>query len=411
MTESMPPRFPLKRRQLLGGAAATAGLALPALARAAPAAVKIGLLHPVTGAFAYEGSQGRKGAMLALQEINAAGGIKSLGGARIEPVLGDAQSNPDAAVAEVDRMAGQGVSAVQGGFASNIVLAATQQAAKHNLAYMVDVGVVDQIVQRGLANTFRFAPGFGKVTSTGLSNLVTLNDAAGKPAKTVVIVHENGAFGSGMAKLLHAKLPPLGFKILRTIGHPTPQRDFTTIALQVRQAAPDLIIPSNYKNEFILMARAFRQQHVHPKVAMYAILGGAASNVTFAKNDPQAAEYIMDCNHYYDPNKALSKAFAAKVAVNKWDLTYEMMLNYSAMRVLADAIERAASTGRAKVIEALAASTYSDTIMPYGPTKFVHGQNQGAQPVNTQIQQDQIEVIFPRAFASAKPIFPIPAAG
>ncbi len=398
------------RRSLIAGAGA-ATLGAPLIAGAAPAPVKIGLLQPLTGFLAYDGQQGRKGALLALEEINAAGGIKSLGGAKLQAVVADAQASPATAISEVDRLAGEGVVAIQGGFASDLVLAATQQAARHGLPYMVDVGVVDQIVQRGLNNVFRFAPGFGKVTAEGLANLVALNDAAGKPAKTVAIVHENGAFGSGMAKLLHEKLPGLGFKIVATIGHPTPERDFTNIALQVKQANPDLIIPSNYKNDYILMALTFAQQHVRPKVAIYSILGGAASNAPFAAQHPRVSDYIMDCNHYYDPNKPLSKAFAAKVAANKWDLTYELMLNYSVMRVLADAIERAGSTDKAKLIAAIAASTYSDTIMPYGPTKFVNGQNTGAAPVNTQIQKGVVEVIFPKAFASAKPVFPIPAAG
>ena len=47
--------------------------------------------------------------------------------------------------------------------------------------------------------------------------------------------------------------------------------------------------------------------------------------------------------------------------------------------------------------------------MPYGPTKFVNGQNEGAQPINTQVQKMAIQTIFPERFASAKPIFPVPA--
>jgi branched-chain amino acid transport system substrate-binding protein len=63
----------------------------------------------------------------------------------------------------------------------------------------------------------------------------------------------------------------------------------------------------------------------------------------------------------------------------------------------------------AKVTAALESSTFSDHIMPYGPTKFVNGQNQGAAPVNTQVLNNDIQVIFPAAFASAKPVFPMPA--
>ena len=62
----------------------------------------------------------------------------------------------------------------------------------------------------------------------------------------------------------------------------------------------------------------------------------------------------------------------------------------------------------AAVTEALASSTYADHIMPYGPTKFVNGQNEGAQPANTQILKGNVEVIYPAEFASAKVVFPIP---
>jgi branched-chain amino acid transport system substrate-binding protein len=72
------------------------------------------------------------------------------------------------------------------------------------------------------------------------------------------------------------------------------------------------------------------------------------------------------------------------------------------VRLLADAIERAGSADRGKITEALAASTFSDHIMPYGPTKFVNGQNMGAAPVNTQVQNGDIKVIFPSEFADAK---------
>ncbi len=401
----------LNRRAVLAGATAVAGtIAAPAIVGAQQAPIRIGLLHPVTGALAREGSQCREGALLAIEHINAAGGIKSLGGARIEAVLADAQSRPEAGAAEVDKLHEAGVVAIQGPFASGIALATTQAAARHNLAHLVDVGVVDTIVTRGLSNTFRFGPGFGAITRAALDNLVRLNDGAGKPVQTVMVIHEDSAFGSGMARLMNEELPKRGFQVVETIGHPSPQRDFTNIALRVRQARPDLLIPSNYLNEFILMARTLQQQRISVK-GIYAVLGGAASNIRFVREHNEAAQHIMDCNHWYDPRKPQSQAFAAGLAAKSIDLTYETMLNYANMQVLADALERAASRDRARVIEALASSTFNDHIMPYGPTKFENGQNTGAQAVNTQIIGQRIEVIFPAAFASATPVFPVPSRG
>ena len=400
----------LQSSALTIAAAASGTLAAPAILRAQGGAVKVGLLQPVSGALAYSGQQGRLGASLAVDEINAAGGIKSMGGAKIEPVLGDAQSTPDGGNAEVEKMNSAGVSAIVGGYASNICLATTQTAARYELPYIVDVGVTDAIVTRGLKNTFRFGPGFGVITKAAIGNLIAINDKAGKPAKTVMIVHEDSAFGSGLAKLLNAQLPTQGFSVLETIAHPTPTRDFNNVVLKIKAANPDIVIPANYYNEYVLLARTMQQQKVRPKSAIYSVLGGAASSYKFVKEFPEAAQYIMDCNHWFDPKNAKALELKKKIEAKGEFYTYEVYMNYSCVLLLADALERAASADRAKIIGALESSSFAGHVMPYGPTKFVNGQNQGAAPVNTQVVGNDIQVIFPAAFASAKPVFPMPPA-
>jgi len=384
------------RSTAVGATASAALLQAPAVLRAQGAAVKIGVLHPVSGALSYSGQQGRLGA------------TKALGGAKIDPMLGDAQSTPDGGNAEVEKMNSAGVSAVVGGYASAICLAASQTAARYDLPYVVDVGVVDSIVTRGLKNTFRFGPGFGVIAKTALENLTTINDQAGKPAKTVMIVHEDSAFGAGLAKLLNAQLPDRGFQVLETIPHPTPTREFESVVLKIKAANPDLVIPANYYNEYVLLARTMQQQRVRPK-GIYSVLGGAASSYKFVKEFPEAAQYIMDCNHWFDPKNPKAVALKKRVEDKGQFYTYEVYMNYSCVLLLADALERAASTDRAKVTDALASSTFSGHLMPYGPTKFVNGQNEGAAPVNTQVQGNDIQVILPPQFASAKPVFPMPA--
>ncbi len=396
---------PTRRKVMLGAAAATGAIAMPGLVRAQAAPVKLGILQPVTGALAQDGEYGRLGAEIAINEINASGGLKALGGAQIQMVFGDARSTPEGGTAEVERMQAEGVAAIVGGFASPICLAASQAAARYDLPYIVDVGVSDQIVNRGLKNTFRFGPGFGAVTGAALDNLVKLNESAGKPARTVVIVHEDGLFGSGMAKLLNERLPQRGFEVLETIAHPTPARDMSNVALRIRSLNPDLVIPSSYYSEFVLLARTMQQQRIRPK-GVYAVLNGAASNFRFVREFADAANLVMDCNHWADPRKPKTAEVKALAERGGRFWLYNTPLNYSCVRLVADAIEKAGGVDRAKITEALANSTFADHIMPYGPTKFVNGQNTGAAPVNTQVQNGDIKVIFPTEFADAKPIFP-----
>jgi branched-chain amino acid transport system substrate-binding protein len=395
-----------RRTFMAHSAAAATTLAFPLVAGAQAKAVKVGVLHPVTGALAYSGQQCRMGALMAIEDINKAGGIKSLGGAKLEALLGDAQSNPQAGTAEIEKMNEAGVSAVVGAFASAICLATTQAAAKYNLPHVVDVGVADQIVERGLKNTFRFGPGYKKCAEIAVANLHVLNTAAGRPARSVMIIHEESLFGTGTANLLSRELPGYGYEVKEVIKHANPTRDFNNIVLRIKQVNPDIVIPANYYNEYALLVRTMQQQKVSPK-AIYSVLGGAASSYKFVKEFPDAANGIIDCNHWFNPKDKRSAELKKRVEAQGQFFSYEVFMTYTAMRLLADSIERAKSSDRAAIIDALSKSTFSDHIMPYGPTQFVNGQNMGAQPLMTQVVKGDIKVIIPRDYREVEPVFPL----
>jgi branched-chain amino acid transport system substrate-binding protein len=400
----------ISRRSVLAGAGAAsiAVVGAPAVLSAQAASVKVGIIHPVTGGVSYSGTQGRAGAVMAVDDINGKGGIKSLGGAKIEALLSDAQSKVDVAVSEIEKYNEAGVSAIVGGYASFLCLATTQAAAKHDIPYVVDVGTDDRIISAGLTNTFRFSPGYGVFVKTAVPALKDINAAAGSPAKTAIIVHEDSAFGTGTAGLLSKDLPGIGIEVLDVIKHPTPTLDFNNIVLTIKAKNPDIVIPANYYNEYVILARTLQQQKVRPK-AIYSVLGGGASQYKFVKEFPDAAKYIMDCNHWFNPKNPAALDLKKRIEAKDLFYTYEVFLNYTAVMLLADALERAASTDRAKITAALASSTWSGHFMPYGPTKFENGQNTGARAVNLQVQDNDIKVILPAEFANAKAVFPMPA--
>lgn len=396
-----------RRRFIQQSTAAASALAFPLIGGAQPKAVKVGILHPVTGAIAFSGQQCREGALMAIEDINRTG-IKSLGGAKLEVLLGDAQSTPQAGAAEIEKMNEAGCSAVVGAYASAICLATTQAAAKYNLPHVVDVGVADQIVQRGLKNTFRFGPGYATCAQVAVNNLHVLNVAAGRPAKSVMIIHEESLFGTGTANLLAKELPGFGFEVKEVVKHANPTRDFNNIVLRMKSINPDIVIPANYFNEYALLVRTMQQQKVVPK-AIYSVLGGAASSYKFLKEFPDAANGIIDCNHWFNPKDKRAADLRKRVELKGLFFTYEVFNTYTAVRLLADAIERAKSSERAAINNALETSTFADHFMPYGPTKFVNGQNQGAQPLMTQVIKGDIRVIVPRDYREADPVFPLRA--
>jgi len=396
----------LSRRLILQAGAASAAFGAPGLLLAQPKPVKIGLVHPVTGGLAYSGGQSRMGAQMAIDEINAAGGIRAMGGAKLEAALGDSQSRPEVGVSEVERLHQEGVSAYVGCFASAIALPATQAAAKYNTPFLIDVGVSDAIVSRGLKNVFRLAPGNGKCVDDAFAGLDGVNKAAGGIAKTAVIVHEDSEFGTSTARLLQGKLSGIGIEVKETLKHATPTRDFTNLVLRIKSVRPDIVIMSNYQNEYVLIARTMHQQKVDV-MGMFSVLGGGF-NYKLVQEQPDVAQYMMDFNHWYSPRNPKAQEMRKRVEANRGLFTFEVYCSYNSVKLYADALQRAASADKEKVIAALEASTWSDHFMPYGATKFVNGQNQGGRAVLLQASKTDIDVVFPNEFANVKAVFPRP---
>jgi branched-chain amino acid transport system substrate-binding protein len=399
----------LSRRLILQAGAASAALGGSGMLLAQPQAIKIGLVHPFSGALAFSGALSRMGSQMAIDDVNAAGGIKSLGGARLEALPGDSQSRVEVGVSEVERMQQEGVSAYVGCFISAIGLAATQAAAKYNTPFMIDVGASDALVTRGLKNVFRLKPGNGKCVDDAFTALSEINKTAGGIAKTAVIVHEDSEFGTNTAKILNAKLSGIGLSVSDTLKHATPTRDFSNLVLRIKSLKPDLVIMSNYVNEYVLLARTMYQQRVE-LAGIFSVLGGGF-NYKFIKDMPEVAEFTMDFNHWYNPRNPGSDVMRKRVEAGGNPFTFEVYCSYNAVRCYADAVERAASSDKEKVIAALETSTWADHFMPYGPTKFVNGQNQGGQAVLLQATKNDIQVIWPDQFSQAKPVFPRPKRG
>ena len=167
-----------------------------------------------------------------------------------------------------------------------------------------------------------------------------------------------------------------------------------------------MVIMSNYQNEYVLMARTMHQQKVSV-AAFFSVLGGGF-NYRLVKEQPQVAEHMRDFNHWFDPTNSRAQAMKKKVEATGNLFTFEVYCGYNAVMCYADALERAKSADKEKAIAALGASTWANHFMPYGPTKFVNGQNQGGNAALLQATTTDIEVVWPNKFASKKVVFPKP---
>jgi branched-chain amino acid transport system substrate-binding protein len=196
--------------------------------------------------------------------------------------------------------------------------------------------------------------------------------------------------------------------VKEVIKHANPTRDFNNIVLRMKSVNPDIVIPANYYNEYALLVRTMQQQKVVPK-AIYSVLGGAASSYKFVKEFPDAANGIIDCNHWFNPKDKRS-AGPAQARGGQGPVLQLRGLHDLHLDAAAGRCHRAREVdGPRRHHRALEKSTFSDHIMPYGPTKFVNGQNEGAQPLMTQVVKNDIKVIIPRDYREVDPVFPLKA--
>ena len=192
----------ISRRTFIKGAG-TVGLAVstigfPAILRSATKMeeVEIGFIYPLSGHTAVMGNWALKGWNLAVDEINKAGGIKSLGGAKIKTVLGDTQSVPRVGMAEVEKVArNKNVPVVVGCYQSAVTFPATQIAEQYGLPFIVDISTQPAICRRGFKYVFRPAPPSDLLNERAVDFIEDMGKQTGFRAKRVAILGIDDNYG------------------------------------------------------------------------------------------------------------------------------------------------------------------------------------------------------------------------
>lgn len=370
--------------------------------------IKIASLHPLSGAAAADGQQMDNGAKLAAEAINAAGGIKSLGGAKIEIVSADSQGKPEVGQSEAQRVIQDGAVGIVGAYQSAVSANIATVAERNKVPFVIDVSSADSILSQGYKYTFRVQPSASVIGQQGAQYLFDMSKAAGKPVKKVAFLHEQGPFGSGVRDAFTKKATELGFEVGPAISYDAASvADLTTQVTQVKASGADVLAVAGYYRDGVLVAKAVNS--VKPPVnAVYGVANGAFDLPQFPKDAGAAGEGYFDANYHPDYTKQTTKDLAAlyKSKYND-DIRTGAVLSYDAVRVLADAMERAKSSEPAKIREAIAQTNLESLMAQSGPIAFdERGENKGAIPILMQVQKGVINQVWPADLAQAEPAYP-----
>lgn len=387
--------------------------------QAAEDVVRVGNIIPLSGPSASVGQQGQNAREMAVEEINAAGGIQSLGGAKLKMFYADSESKPEKGVAEAERMINtEKVHLLTGCWNSAVTYPTTAVAERYGIPFVVPVSVADKITEQGFKTVFRIAAKDSWWTRDQFAFLKDMQAEFKTEIKTLAFVYENGDWGKGFAGQWRELAEKNGYKIVLDEPYPSTTTDLSPVVQKIRRAGPDVLMLVSNAADAILLTNTLADYKVKLKAIIAS--GGGHADPSFLKATGGNARYLFDIVEWEtDVNKPGVKEINAKFKSRYgYNLAGESVDAYIAVHVIKDALERAGSLDPVKIRQALA-----DTNLRSGPAMIASydaiefdttGQNKHAALSIVQINDlgNGLEriTVWPQGARRAgyTPVFPMP---
>ena len=381
--------------------------------------VLVGDVLPLSGALAPIGQHLKMAADVAVDEINKAGGIKSLGGAKLRIIYGDSTGDAKVGVTEMEKLITKDkVVVVTGAYQSGVTLPMTTVAEKYRVPFVAS-GSEDQITERGYKYTFRTNEKTSWRVRDQVAFIMDLGKRTKNPIKTAALVYENTAWGQGAHRDWLKYLGDAGVKIVVDESYPNSTTDLTPVVLKLKAAKPDGIFYCSYVSDAILLVKTIKEMEVKPK-AIIGLSGGTA-DPDFIPGAGRAVLYTFDSTRWESdfPRPGVKDVIAAYRKVAKTDPDAESMKQYTYIWMIAAAIEKAGSTDPRKIRDAMATLHLK---APHPAIRFVEdelyfdqtGQIYSGKMVGVQFQEVNGKIqrvtVWPDnvALKGAKVVYPMP---
>lgn len=395
------------RRLLLKAAAAA--VALPSPTSAAPSEVVIGAPNSLTGGFGEGGRQVVLGLQIAADQVNKAGGIKSLGGARLRVLPADTSSDDPAQAASVTRrmISQDGVALLVGAHTSTMTLSAQIEAERGGVP-LLTTSYADQIVERGFRFTFKIPPQASKLSAAGMQDTLALHQQLkGQKIGRVAVFYGGDAASQAIGKAYLKTAESIGLKVTASGTFPGNLSDPTAIIGPVLTTKPQILFLNAFLNDMILITRALRSLGV-----LIPIVGSGSgiSVKSIAQSLGKDADNLMGTLAWnWDlPTPGADEFRAAYKAANPTEpfAPQESGEGFAIGHIIAAALEKSASADPKAARDALA-QTHLQTVLPGGPVIFgENGQNQSAIGILVSWISGELRTVWPKEYASASPPLP-----
>lgn len=334
-------------------------LALSADAQSGP--IKIGEINSYSSMPQFTAPY-RQGWQLAVEEVNAAGGLL---GRKVEVIARDDGGRPEEALRHaVELTSNEKVDVLAGGFLSNVGLALADHAAKNKRLFVASEPLTDAIVwDKGNRYTFRLRP------STYMQAAMLVEEAAKLPAKRWATIAPNYEYGqsavASFKELLKAKRPDVEF-----VGEQWPalgKLDAGTTLQAVMQSKPDAIFNVTFGADLAKLVREGNQRNVFPKTPVVSMLSGEPEYLEVLKDETPRGWIVT--GYPWDQIDTKEHASFATNYYKKFNEHPKVgsVVGYATMQAIFAAIKKAKSTDNEKLVVAMRGLKFST---PFGPAEF-----------------------------------------
>lgn len=409
--------------------AKTPGPAATAPATSAPAVIKIGIPTPITGAGAPTGAWAKLANEIAAEIINnahpdldlplaATSGLPNLGGAKIEFVYGDSEGKPEKGAAEAERLITvDKVVALSGVGFSGVAAAIQPIEEKYGIPHVEGMASSPSLTTGQFKWFFRVTPHDVDYSRTMFLFLKDL-EKRGVATKRIAVLYEDTIFGKDSAAAQKKFAQEAGYEVVADIQYRKDTLDFTGEIQRLKTARPDVLLPTSYVNDAILIYKTMKQLDFAPAVVLAQDSGFEDAN--FLKAVGKDADGLLSRAAWAGDLKKtqLAKVFeiARKVSgrTDVADLFAAPVAGQiTAILTLADAINRAGSTDPAKIRQALLATDVpgSRTIMPWERIKFDASTQQNAYSTAAIVQRldGKFSTVWPDEQSTKTLMYPFPS--
>lgn len=395
----------------------SAPAAAPTAAPAAPAkaaeTVNLAAFLTLTGSQSDIGAMARNAVTMAMEDINAQGGIKALGGAKVNVIVTDITSDAAQVPTIVERTLTQNkVAGAMGCSVSQFTLSALPVIEKRGVP-MTTSSISDDITKQGYKHIFQIAPKGSQFGAMQVEFLSFLKEKYKIPVDKVGFIYENTAYGTSTASGLRKLAEQKGYKVVIDQSYPAGFSDAAPLVTAVRSAGAEVVFPVSYTVDGTLIVTTMYQMNYLPP-----LIGGGAAFIwpDIGKSLGDKVNGIFSVGSWSWDSKNITSDSARLDVTKRYKEKFGSFMpeqageHYAGIWTLKEGIEAAASSDPAKVRDALSKIKITSglaTMMQPGTIEFDGtGWNKHVTPTMIQWQKGEPRTVYPENVKNAEVIWP-----